>query len=98
VLTEADCSATQDWYKWIEGEVCDPNPCPPPGICCICHEDTGTAECIIVTEEDCMNEGGGAAWSFWFGPALDCGGISCHGFCWSPIETTTWGKIRAVYR
>jgi hypothetical protein len=19
-----------DWYTWLEGEDCDPNPCPPP--------------------------------------------------------------------
>jgi hypothetical protein len=29
VLTEADCTDLPDDYLWIEGGVCDPNPCPP---------------------------------------------------------------------
>jgi hypothetical protein len=27
--TEAECMAIEDWYLWLEGEDCDPNPCPP---------------------------------------------------------------------
>jgi hypothetical protein len=28
-LLEEECMEIPDWYLWIGGEVCDPNPCPP---------------------------------------------------------------------
>lgn len=28
-LTEDECAQLPDNYLWIEGEICDPNPCPP---------------------------------------------------------------------
>jgi hypothetical protein len=28
-MQEEDCHELSDWYDWIAGEDCDPNPCPP---------------------------------------------------------------------
>lgn len=45
IMTEPECQENANWYDWIEGEVCDPDPCPPPlGNCCICDEDANTAD------------------------------------------------------
>lgn len=37
-------------------------------------------------------------YTVWSWPVVPCEDIYCTGVCWSPIETITWGKIKAVYR
>jgi len=47
VTTEAECATD----LWIEGEVCDPNPCPQPnGACCDIYL------CTVTTEAECEEQ------------------------------------------
>jgi hypothetical protein len=85
VTTEANCAED----IWIEGEVCDPNPCPnppPEGACCF-----GEEECVIATEEDCVDMPGYYLW---------IEGEVCDPNPCPPVSTknASWGSIKAGYR
>lgn len=87
VLFEDECTQVGGDY-WIEGEVCEPNPCdqpPPLGACCF---DDGS--CVETDEQDCYSMGG----VLWI-PDEDCDPNPCP-----PVATeeTTWGKIKSDYR
>jgi len=59
-------------------------PPPPVGACCF-----PTGLCQILTQEMCLAQGG----QFYVG--VPCEPDPCHG---TPVERTTWGKIKNSYR
>jgi hypothetical protein len=84
LTTEAGCTEE----LWIECEVCDPNPCPPPsmGACCYACE-----ECIVLPEQECYDLPDDYVW---------IGGEDCDPNPCPPVatETTTWGRIKSMYK
>ncbi len=73
ITTEDDCDGD---YQG-DGTVCDPNPCPQPGACCI------DGECSILSSDDCASGGGN-----YLGNGSTCDGVDCtmgvccfDGFC-----------------
>ncbi|MFC1573024.1 hypothetical protein ACFL6M_05435 [Candidatus Eisenbacteria bacterium] len=65
--------------------VCDPNPCPQPTVCCV------LADCYIVySEAECTDLGGD-----WYPDETTCDPNPCPP---TPIEGTSWGSIKALYR
>ena len=68
------------------GGLCEPNPCPigpARGACCF-----PDGSCLVTFEWDCPQ---GA----WQGPSTDCDPNPCVP---TPIERTTWGRIKRQYR
>ncbi len=70
-----------------DGTDCDPNPCPPPGAGACCLDN---ASCIMITLEECSQMGGA-----FLGENVSCEPNPCGS---SPIERTTWGKLKAIFR
>jgi len=69
---------------WMGGS-CDPNPCAPlTGACCINNV------CYIMTQADCEKNGGK-----YLGDNSTCEGNPCAP---TPVQTESWGKIKACYR
>jgi hypothetical protein len=66
------------------GTVCDPNPCPPPPPVGACCFDT---DCVLLTEADCVAQGG-----------QFIGGDCDPNPCVIPVQDTSWGSIKAIYR
>jgi hypothetical protein len=86
VTTEADCPLPGAWFPEWPG--CDPNPCPqspPIGACC----DMTTGDCVMTTQADCPFT--------WLGPGVPCAIGACSPPP-TPIERTSWGQIKNLYR
>ncbi len=62
ITTEAECDGT---YQG-NGTVCDPNPCPLTGACCI------DGVCSILSSDDCATGGGN-----YLGNGSTCDGVDC---------------------
>lgn len=75
--------------EWLGPDTdCDPNPCPQPpplGACCFVD-----GSCIVLTEAECAGQQGD-----WLGPDTGCDPNPCPIV---PVETSSWGRIKAVYR
>jgi hypothetical protein len=73
---------------WLECEVCEPNPCPPPPLGACCY---GCEECIVLLEEECLELPDDYMW---------IEGEICDPNPCPPIatETTTWGRIKSTYK
>lgn len=86
MLTPADqCPPPMIWHP--EWQTCEPNPCPPPiilGACC----DPATGDCTITEEIYCAGN--------WLGPDFGCDPNPCEQP--SPVESSSWGQIKANYR
>jgi len=83
-LLQNEC---EEPLEWLGGECGPVNPCslpPRTGACCY---TSGT--CSVVTEEDCQ-AAGGFLWSLGEDCVDDCPPVS--------TRSTTWGKLKAVYR
>jgi hypothetical protein len=70
---------------WLEGEVCEPNPCPQPEACCFEDES-----CEYILVDECVAIGGEPQ-----GEGTDCDPNPCIPI---PVDETTFGSIKAVYR
>jgi len=84
-LTSRQCEAQGGTY-WGVGIPCDPNPCEPPGGAC-CFED---GSCQFIFQWQCETMGGQ-----YQGDGTQCAPNPCHP---TPVEKTTWGRIKAGYR
>jgi len=73
---------------WYPGLTCDPNPCP--WVCCI-QELVAPHTCIITTEADCGIQGG-----YWHPEFDGCDPNPCQGL--TPVENSSWGQIKNMYR
>lgn len=87
IMTQSTCETVGGDYQG-DGVTCVTADCPIIWACCI------AGECFLMTEEEC-DDGGVAPWRTWF-PEEVCGegGIDCT----TPIEETSWGQIKAIYR
>jgi hypothetical protein len=85
VTFEDDCTGTSEWQG--AGTDCDPNPCIPLGICCLPAEPYD--QCMISTAADCTE-----GW-IWDPNYTECSPDACHEI---PTETTSWGKLKTLYR
>ncbi len=82
VTIQADCTAI-----WTAGGVCEPNTCEQPpvlGACC----DHSTGGCEITTQADCPYD--------WLGEGVPCNLETCVPP--TPVERTSWGRIKNTYR
>jgi hypothetical protein len=70
-----ECSTTD----WNLGSVCEPNPCPQPGACCI-----GDGTCVVTLEGGCVS-------SLWVEGAT-CGPNHCPG---PPLPCEEFSRLRA---
>jgi hypothetical protein len=89
VLMWMNCrDAGQSWGYTID---CDPNPCPggvePTGVCCLPEPPYDV--CSITTEADCPD---GYEWS---GDYDVCSPANCQAV---PTESTSWGKLKTLFR
>ncbi len=85
VLHEPDCHAAGgDWYG--EGVVCDPNPCscPETGACCF-----PDMSCSIRSQAECDEAGG-----FYMGGGTLCDPNPCP----TPVQDSSWGKVKSLFR
>jgi hypothetical protein len=64
---------------------CDPNPCPQPTVCCV-----GTTCYIVHSEVECTDMGGD-----WYPDENSCDPNPCLP---TPVDDTSWGSIKALYR
>lgn len=62
-----------------------PTPVPPNGVCC---SPDGT--CTLVCTHDCLPP------SIWYGDMISCEPNPCEPP--TPVESSTWGKIKATYK
>ena len=84
ILTQDDCAAQSGAYQG-DGTTCDQNPCPPAeGACCV------GSVCIIGTGAQCEEMGG-----TYYGDCSSCEPNPCPP---TPIENSTWGRIKVAYR
>jgi hypothetical protein len=87
LTSEADCQPPRIWHP--EWTTCEPtNPCPQPqpyGACC----DPATGLCTFTLEADCL------APNVWHGDWV-CDPNPCPPP--TPVETKSWGQIKANYR
>jgi hypothetical protein len=86
LVTEAECAGLCG--MWIgEGYSCDPNPCPPlaGSACCL---PNGT--CVLHWPNVCECIGGVPIPQIFSCDPDPCGG--------TPVEETTWGRIKARHR
>jgi hypothetical protein len=58
------------------------------GACCI-DEGVGAGSCDLLKPDECAGQGG-----YFFGLGTNCDDINCA----TPIETKSWGQIKATYR
>ena len=82
VTAQAACAGT-----WHEGGACEPNPCAQPpaqGACC----DHATGGCTITAQAACQFT--------WLGAGVPCNPTTC--IPPTPVERTSWGKIKNIYR
>lgn len=87
VITEADCDSLGGAYQG-DGTDCDPDPCVvPTGACC---NAPGAPDCFVTTRADCEADGGDYA-----GDGTNC---TPPNPCPVPVEPSTWGKIKSIYR
>jgi len=91
-LTEQNCTtAGGTWLESISS--CTPNPCPV-AVCCV------AGVCHLMTEAQCHVANPTAPTPFvpgeiWHPSHLTCDGANA---CTIPIEETTWGRIKHIYR
>lgn len=86
VYEQGCLEAEGDWLG--ENTTCDPNPCPPPpplGACCL--ED---GSCQVVEAAVCQDLGG-----VYQGDNTVCEPNPCPPV---PVEESTWGRVKAIYR
>ncbi len=83
LLTEAECLAGGG--EWHEGMDCDQVTCPPWRVCCIAND------CFILTETDCTEQGG-----TWEPGQMGCEPNPCEAPV--PVDPSSWGAIKSVYR
>jgi hypothetical protein len=78
------------------GEQACPDAQEPRGACCVDADGDGIDETCIpgVTEFECFEELGG---SLWF-PDTDCGPNNEPCPQPTPVQETTWGQIKSIYR
>jgi hypothetical protein len=69
-LTQVACDQAPVSLSWLEGERCDPNPCPQPGACCV------GGLCTVLFEQECVVAGG-----HWMGPGTVCDPNPCPAVC-----------------
>jgi hypothetical protein len=69
--------------------VCDPNPCPPFGACCV-SPPHDPADCFMMSWDECAALGG----------LLLVGATACdpNPCIDTPARSTSWGAIRGTYR
>ena len=67
------------------GVQCGVDPCGWVGACCL-----PSGACHRITSEHCTAQSGS-----WLGEGVDCEPNPCES---SPIERTTWGRIKQSYR
>ena len=82
VTAQAACAGT-----WHEGGACEPNPCAQPpaqGACC----DHATGSCTITAQAACQFT--------WLGAGVPCNPTTC--IPPTPVERTSWGQIKNIYR
>jgi len=91
VVTEAECVQGLGGMWHPEWDSCGPpNPCdivpPEPDVCCLGHQ------CFFVSEEECTLMGGA-----WHPEFVDCGDPNpCD--IYTPVEPSSWGAIKSIYR
>jgi hypothetical protein len=86
LTTQDECTNTYQG-TWLSGAfscLTPANPCLYSRACCF------GPDCQLLTEPDCVAQGG-----VWMQNEEACGPL---GNCPDPIETTTWGAIKAIYR
>lgn len=102
LTTEADCPTdTGNWLWQGPGTVCDPNPCPPTGACCVF--DMGRGD-LPDREEDrymCYEMAAFGCFGIWLGAGTSCvpnlcaWGACCFdtGYCelWTGYECQSFG-------
>lgn len=89
VLTADECGAMGGVYH-PEWDSCADNPCyvpPQPDVCCLVHI------CYFVTETECAAMGG--AWHPEF-ESCDVQPNPCD--IYTPVEPSSWGAIKSIYR
>ncbi|MBD3237009.1 MAG: hypothetical protein GF330_09915 [Candidatus Eisenbacteria bacterium] len=87
LVTEDACEALAG--VWQGNPSCTPNPCPVLWACCI------AGECVMRTEEAC-DDGGGTPKQTWFEGEV-CSGPEAID-CTTPIQRTSWGRLKSTYR
>ena len=88
VYTSEECEALGgSYYPWLHS--CEFNPCPqpPPRVCCVGHD------CFLVTEEECEALGG-----HWLPDLNECTQDPSPCDQYTPVEPSSWGAIKALYR
>ncbi len=86
VFAEEECANMGGEFH-DEWNTCDPNFCMPPpefGACCV------ACDCLFVLETECAILEG-----IWQGDGTDCDPNPCGP---SPVESTSWGTIKDLYR
>jgi len=87
VMLEPDCLLAGGTFQGA-GTTCEPNPCP--AVCCF--EGPGPLHpCQILLEADCL-----AIPGFWHPEWTTCDPNPCE--IYTPAGSTTWGRIKSMYR
>ncbi|MCA9756230.1 MAG: hypothetical protein KDA27_10530 [Candidatus Eisenbacteria bacterium] len=86
VLLREECGAANGNFLG-PGTVCDPNPCdcPPYGACCL-----SDGSCDLGSEMECLDQEG-----VYQGDDFPCDPNPCEPV---PVQRSTWGGVKAVYR
>jgi hypothetical protein len=79
---QSECGGT-----WTANTSCSPNPCIPTGMGACCFAD---GHCDILTAPDCQGQQG-----HFVGTGIACNPYPCSPV---PVEKTTWGRIKVLYR
>jgi hypothetical protein len=84
VVFRDECAAAGGEFQG-DGSACDPNPCPQPatGACCVGEI------CSVRTAAECDAAGGS-----YLGNDVPCDPNPCV----VPVEETSWGSIKGIYR
>lgn len=85
LLPQAECLAADGVWLGMDA-TCTPNPChQPEGACCM-----ENGECVVLTEALCQQQHG-----VYYGNNVPCIPNPCPV---SPVEKSSWGRIKAKYR
>jgi hypothetical protein len=91
ITLEADCLG-DGTPRWTSGGLCSPNLCDmptvPTGACCSIA--IGFPACTITTQAGC------AAPDWWLGANVPCTFQTCP--VPNPVERSSWGQIKNIYR
>jgi hypothetical protein len=85
LLLQAECADVGE--TWNGAPSCSPNPCPVIWACCV------AGECFMLTEGQCTAQSGD-----WRGAGQICASLGGTVTCQTPVERTSWGMIKSIYR